>query len=315
MSEPVRTNGSSSSGFPWPNGARCACCVTFDMDAESLIHIEHPEDGDTRISARSMLSYGPHVGIPRIVETYRCLGIKQTFFIPGWCVEKYPRAVETILEGGHELAHHGYLHENPRLQSPQMESEWLDLGIDIIERVTGQKPRGWRAPLYNFSPYSGELLFDRGFLYDASLMGDDRPYMLETRNGLLVELPSHWGMDDWPQFVQSFDLDYMMPIRSPVAGVEIFEQEFAAAREAGALWVPVLHPFVTGRLARWNVFTKLLRRIIDDTDVWVAPMEEIARYVISVHEKCPESIRKDSILLDTAVQDSRARLAEFRGQH
>lgn len=308
-------NAGSASRFPWPDGARCACCVTFDMDAESLIHIEHPEDGHTRISARSMLSYGPNVGIPRIVATYRNLGIKQTFFIPAWCIEKYPRAVETILEGGHEIAHHGYLHENPRLQSPEMEGEWLDLGIDIIERATGQRPRGWRAPLYNFSPNSGELLVDRGFLYDASLMGDDRPYMLESKKGLLVELPSHWGMDDWPQFVQSFDLNYMMPIRSPEAGVAIFEQEFVAAHESGSLWLPVLHPFVTGRLARWRIFTRLLERIAGDSSVWLAPMEEIARYVLSVHEENPASVRKDALLKDSASQDPEARLANFRERH
>jgi peptidoglycan/xylan/chitin deacetylase (PgdA/CDA1 family) len=282
------------------------------MDAESLIHIEHPRDGDTRILARSMLSYGPNVGIPRIVETYRELGIKQTFFIPGWCIEKYPKAIEIILKGGHEIAHHGYLHENPRLQSLQMEGEWLDLGIDIIERSTGRRPRGWRAPLYNFSPNSGDLLVGRGFLYDASLMSDDRPYMLDTSNGLLVELPSHWGMDDWPQFVQSADLNYMMPIRSPEMGVAIFEQEFVAAHEYGALWVPVLHPFVTGRLARWSVFRKLLERIAGDGSVWFAPMEDIARHVLSVHEINPGLVRRDALLREAASQDPKSRLATFR---
>ena len=24
---------------PWPNGAKCAVSITFDMDADSLIHI------------------------------------------------------------------------------------------------------------------------------------------------------------------------------------------------------------------------------------------------------------------------------------
>lgn len=109
--------------FKWPDGKRCACSVTFDMDGESLIHIEHPCDGYTRISARSMLAYGPRVGIPRIVETYRELGIRQTFFIPAWCVEEYTLAMDIILRDGHEIAHHGYLHENPRLQSRDQEAE------------------------------------------------------------------------------------------------------------------------------------------------------------------------------------------------
>ncbi len=78
---------------PWPNDARCACCITFDMDADSLIHLEHPEDGYRRASAISSHQYGPNIAVPRIVETYRILGIRQTFYIPGWCMERYPHAV------------------------------------------------------------------------------------------------------------------------------------------------------------------------------------------------------------------------------
>jgi peptidoglycan-N-acetylglucosamine deacetylase len=48
----------------WPNGARCAC-LTFDMDADSLIHLVHPLDGYRRESDLSMLQYGPQVAIPR----------------------------------------------------------------------------------------------------------------------------------------------------------------------------------------------------------------------------------------------------------
>ena len=78
--------------IPWPNGARCAACVTFDMDADSLVHIGHPTDGHSRVSAISMLQYGPKVAVPRIVDSYAALGIKQTFFIPAWCIETYPVA-------------------------------------------------------------------------------------------------------------------------------------------------------------------------------------------------------------------------------
>jgi peptidoglycan/xylan/chitin deacetylase (PgdA/CDA1 family) len=90
---------------PWPDGARCAVALTFDMDADSILHLEHPEDSISRVSAISMLRYGPEVAVPRIVETYKRFGIKQTFFVPAWCIEQYPRAVETMLEGGHEVAH------------------------------------------------------------------------------------------------------------------------------------------------------------------------------------------------------------------
>ena len=94
--------------IPWPNGAKCAVAITFDMDADSLIHISRPEDSHKRLYPISMGRYGPTVALPRILDTYKRLGIKQSFFIPGWCLEQYPETVEVILKEGHEIGHHGY---------------------------------------------------------------------------------------------------------------------------------------------------------------------------------------------------------------
>lgn len=77
-----------------------------------------------------------------------------------------------MLEDEHEIVHHGCLHENPVALTCEEQAEWMDRAIDVIERMTGQKPQGWRAPLYNFSNHSAEQLVERGFRYDASLMGD-----------------------------------------------------------------------------------------------------------------------------------------------
>ena len=267
----------------WPHGAKCAVAITFDMDAESLIHLDHPADGTSRLSGLSMLRYGPEVGVPRILETYKQLDIQQTFFVPAWCIERYPSAVKAMVDGGHEVAHHGYLHENPVGGSRSDQHYWLKYGIKVIENVTGRRPRGWRAPLYNFSDHSADLLVEEGFLYDASLMGDDVPYVLKTDKGELIELPSHWGMDDWPQYVQSMDLDYMMPIKAASRAVEVYQDEFDAMYEYGGLLVGVWHPFATGRLARWRKVAGLLEYMKSKGDVWFARMEDIARHV----RRCP----------------------------
>ena len=47
-----------ANGIAWPNGARCAACLTFDMDADSLIHVAYPGDGHTKVSAISHFRYG-----------------------------------------------------------------------------------------------------------------------------------------------------------------------------------------------------------------------------------------------------------------
>ena len=267
---------------PWPGNARCAACVTFDIDSESLIHLEHPSDGYLRYGGLSMLQYGPVVGVPRILDTYRNLGIKQTFFIPAWCIERFPDAVKAIVEDGHEVAQHGYLHENPLEASHEENLYWLKRCIKIIENATGQRPRGYRAPLYNFNGDLAEMIIDEGFTYDASLQGDDIPYVLRTAKGDLIEIPAHWGVDDWPQYVQSFDLNYMMPIKAASLGMDVFREEFEAAYKYRGLWLGVWHPFVTGRLSRWDKAEELLSYMQGKGDVWFATMEEIAAHVRKV---------------------------------
>ncbi len=265
------------------------------MDADSLIHLDHPRDGFNRVSGLSMLRYGPEIALPRILETYKRLDIRQTFFVPAWCIETYPHVVEAMVEGGHEVAHHGYIHENPLAGGREEQAYWLNRGIEIIERFTGQRPRGWRAPLYNFSRHSADLLIEAGFVYDASLMGDDVPYILKTDQGELVELPSHWGMDDWPQFVHTMDLDYMMPINAPSRGMEVFREEFEAMWEDGGLWVSVWHPFATGRLARWKQVEKLIAYMREKGDVWFATMEEIAKHIQACRSQGTYTARVDAL--------------------
>ena len=124
-----------------------AVAITFDIDIDSILHLGFPDD------------------------IFSHFGIQQTFFFPAWCMEQYPDLVEYILKGGHEIGHHGYIHESPYHQTPEDELYWLQKGADVIDKMTGQRPRGWRAPLYHMSPGSAEMLIDEGFLYDASLMG------------------------------------------------------------------------------------------------------------------------------------------------
>jgi peptidoglycan/xylan/chitin deacetylase (PgdA/CDA1 family) len=264
---------------PWPDGAKCAVAFTFDMDAESILHLAHPKRAHTMVSTASMLRYGPDVAVPRILDTYRHFGIHQTFFVPAWCAERYPYAVEAMIRDGHEVSAHGYLHEHPNELSDEEERHWLLRSLSALRAISGEKPAGWRAPLYNFSHRSAELLLDAGVSYDASLMGDDVPYLLQTPRGQLLELPSHWGMDDWPPFMHSIDLNFQMPIQSPAHAWETWWDEFEAMWENGGLWVPVWHPFLSGRLARWRHTHAMIERMLDKGRVWFAPMREIAAHV------------------------------------
>ncbi len=265
--------------IPWPNGARCACAITFDMDADSLIHIAKPEDSQNRIYPISMGRYGPTVAIPRILETYRRLGLKQSFFIPGWCMETYPDAVEAMLKDGHEIGHHGWIHEDPIATRGAAQVEAFEKALDTHQRMTGMKPRGYRAPVYNVTDQVLDLLVQHDFRYDSSLMADDIPYEMQTKDGALYEMPVHWGTDDWPPFAHYDEIGYLMPVRGPSAGLEGFWEEFDAQYEAGGFFMLILHPFLTGRLARWRLVEQWLEKTLKDKDVWFARLEDIAEHI------------------------------------
>jgi peptidoglycan/xylan/chitin deacetylase (PgdA/CDA1 family) len=265
--------------IPWPNGARCACAITFDMDADSLIHVARPDDSINRLYPISMGRYGPTVALPRILDTYRRLGLKQSFFIPGWCMDTYPETIEAILKDGHEIGHHGWIHEDPIATDGPAQAEAFGKAMDAHLRHTGTKPRGYRAPVYNVTNQVIDLLVENDFRYDSSLMADDIPYQMTTAQGSLYEMPVHWGTDDWPPFAHYDEIGYMMPVRGPSAGLQGFWEEFEAQYETGGFFMLIVHPFLTGRLARWRLVEKWLEETLETRDVWFARLEDIADHL------------------------------------
>ena len=264
---------------PWPNDARCAVSFTWDMDADSILHLAHPDDADTRVATMTDLRFGAEVAVPRICRVFESYGLKVSFFVPAWCIEEHPAAVERMLEGGHEIAHHGYMHELPNTFTKEREAYWTQRSTDIIERVTGKKPAGYRAPWGAYSKHTTDILTEAGFLYDSSLLGDDVPYVIKDRSGReLIEIPVKWSIDDWPHYEHSGDLDYMMPISAPQRAKEVFMSEFEAAWKYKAFWQCVWHPFVSGRIARLDSIATIIEDMQDKGEVWFATLEEVATH-------------------------------------
>lgn len=263
---------------PWPNGARVAVAVTFDIDIDSILHLAFPDEAHKMVATQSLMRY-ERIAVKRIVDIFDHFGIQQTFFFPAWCMEQYPDLVEYILKGGHEIAHHGYIHESPYDQSPEDELYWLQKGAHIIEKMTGQRPRGWRAPLYHMSPASADMLIDEGFLYDASLMGDDVPYLLRSTKGDLIEIPSYWALDDWSHYAYVEEFSYRSTMKAPDEAMNVFMAEFDAAWKHRASWVSVWHPMVSARLARADRIVTMIEQMLEKGDVWFATMEQIANHI------------------------------------
>ncbi|HEX6793885.1 MAG TPA: polysaccharide deacetylase [Casimicrobiaceae bacterium] len=281
--------------IPWPNGNRCAVALSWDVDADSGLNYRYPDTADNLVASQSQVRFGPTVAMPRLIEVLRRLEMQQTFFVPGWVIDRYPAAVDLILENGHELALHGYLHERSNELSREDEAAVLARSIHAFVRRAGARPRGWRAPAFAFSRHSLELLIGAGFDYDSSLMGDEIPYVLEGTAGRLIELPVDWTFDDWPHYMHNRDFGYAMPIAAPERAMEVFRSAFDAAHRYGALMITVWHPFLSGRLARLHAIVELVEYMRETGGAWFARLDQICDHVQGMIDEQRWSPRIDTI--------------------
>jgi len=269
----------------WPHGHRAAASFTFDVDAESAVLSASP-GSETRAGIMSHQSYGPLVGVPRILSILQRHGVTATFFVPGFTAERYPRVIRDIVEAGHEVAHHGYLHEPLAGVDAETEAGYLDRGLETLERVAGVRPVGYRAPMWEPTWSTPRLLAERGFLYDSSLMDADVPYELAVSGvrgvGSVVEIPIQWALDDWEQYCFLPGVSGEGLIESPTKAEEIWTLELDALRDVGGCFVLTNHPFLTGRPSRAAVLDRLISRALEHGDVWVANMRQIADHVRSL---------------------------------
>jgi peptidoglycan/xylan/chitin deacetylase (PgdA/CDA1 family) len=263
----------------WPDGHRAAASFAFDVDAESALLFGAPEVAG-RAGVMSHQSYGPLVGVPRILSLLEKHQVRATFFVPGYTAERYPTVVRDIVGAGHEIGHHGYLHEPLEGIDEETEAGYLDRGLAALWDVADVRPVGYRAPMWEPTWATPRLLAERGFLYDSSLMDADVPYELATgtEQGPIVEIPIQWALDDWEQYCFLPGLSGSGLIESPAKSEELWRLELDAMREAEGCYVLTAHPFLTGRPSRAAVIDRLIARALEYGDVWVASLGEIAEH-------------------------------------
>ena len=244
----------------WPQEIQCVALLTFDVDGPSASINRNP-DAVNMPSLMSMGEYGPNVATPRILDLLDRYDIKCSFFIPGYVAEAHQDLVRDIVGRGHEIGHHGYMHEPPATLDPVQEMEVLKKGIAILNRTSGNRPLGYRSPGWELSARSLEYLATLGFKYDSSLMGDDAPYYVDTPKGSLVELPIHWLLDDAPHFSYAPASQRMSPMKSPGEVYQSWTAEFDGLYRYGRSFHLTMHPHIIGRPGRLLMLEKLINYI------------------------------------------------------
>lgn len=257
----------------WPGGARMAVLLSFDVDNETL----WLRNGDTNISGLSQGEYGSRVALGRILRLLDKHDLPASFFGPAVSFSLAPQMIEAIQASGrHEIGVHGWIHERNAELEREDEARLLRMAVDRMTELTGKAPVGYRAPSWNFSENTLRLLLEMGFLYDSSLMADDRPYEL-LANGKptgLVELPVDWILDDAP---------LMNPLgdrySSPREVLQVYKDEFDVAYREGTMFLLTMHPHLIGHRSRIVILEALIAHIRSRKDVWFGTHEAAVRWV------------------------------------
>lgn len=256
---------------------RLTVALTFDFDAESL-WLYNPNSASP--SAVSRGTYGVLEGIPRILRLLSKYDLPSTFFIPGYTADHHPDVVRSIAAAGHEIGHHGYLHEPPNFLPPEEERVVIERGLEALERVVGKRPKGFRSPSAELSNATLSLLTEYGFDYDSSQFGADHPYWVEDsgKRIKLVEIPIAIELTDSCHFMFLISPVTFPGLSSPSKVEEIWRGDFDGLYEenSDACYVLTMHPQIIGRPHRIQMVERTIQYMLEHDGVWFAQMSDIS---------------------------------------
>ena len=157
------------------------------------------------------LDYRVHIGVDYLLEQCEKHKIKATFFILGWIAERSPDLIKKIHHQGHEIASHGYSHTPIDLLTPESFEEDLQKSLEILERITGEKILGYRAPSFSITKKTSwaiDILKKYGLKYDSSVFITQHP---------------DYGISDFPKEITELGEDFVeIPMqKSSVYGVQL----------------------------------------------------------------------------------------------
>ena len=178
------------------------------------------------------------------------------------------RPSASIRDAGHEIAHHGYLHEGARSAPDEAtEERRLLRGLEALDAVAGVRPIGYRAPNWELSYALPALLASHGFRYDSGLMDADHPYRLAVAPSRARRPSSSCPATGASTTGSRTTTCRASPARAsspaPPTSSPAGPLELEALVEEGGLFMLTNHPFVSGRASRaaaWSGSSPARRR-------------------------------------------------------
>jgi putative urate catabolism protein len=283
----------------WPGQARIAvqfvlnyeeggenCVLHGDAGSEQFLsEMFNPASYPARhLSMEGIYEYGSRVGAWRILREFEKRGLPLTVFGVATALQRHPELTAAFKELGHEIACHGLRWIHYQDVHEAAEREHMRLAMEIIERMTGDKPVGWYTG--RDSPNTRRLVVDHGgFEYDSDYYGDDLPFWMKvkkTGGEVVPHLVVPYTLDandmrfSLPQGFSQAE-DFFIYLR------DSFDALYAEGDERPKMLSVGMHCRLLGRPGRIGALQRFLDHVQKHDRVWVCRRADIARHWKATH--------------------------------
>jgi len=273
-----------------PHDARIIVCLQIAVEhyvgptirAHVSIAPAFPEEaisqGKINYIGLSWQDYGGNAGLPRLMRILDKYGVPATGAVNGVMVERYPDLIREFARAGHEVCGHSWAQDVREFTlSEEEERENIRRCVEIITRVTGERPYGWVSPGGQLSERTLVLLAAEGFTYSLDFKDDDVPYIVEVDGHRIVAIPNPYDINDIQVYARSGN--------PPEAYVSVFQRAFDILYEEGAeqpkIINSIMHPPLFGRPFGAWALEEVIQYAKRFPKVWFARRREVADWVLS----------------------------------
>ena len=287
----------------WPGQARVALQFVLNYEEGGENAVLHGDGGseqflsemfnppsftERHMSMEGIYEYGSRVGVWRILREFEKRGLPLTVFGVGMALQRHPELTAAFVELGHEIACHGWRWISYQNLDEATEREHMRLGLDAIEKLTGNRPLGWYTG--RDSPQTRRLVADDGgLLYDSDYYGDDLPLWMKVKrsDGTVVPrlvVPYTLDTNDMrfalPQgFAQAED--FYIYLRDSFDA--LYAEGDPNGENAPKMMSIGMHCRLLGRPGRLVALQRFLDHVAKHDKVWVCRRVDIARHWQATH--------------------------------
>ena len=216
------------------------------------------------------------VGLPSMLELFAKHEVKITYFVEGWSAKQYPNEMQRVLQGGHSIGMHGWMHEVwHELEEDEM-NQLANQATAAIQNATQyQYPIAFRAPGGLTTATTIQKLHQLGYTIDASRLppspknmeGDDI-----TRTTNLCNIPFDWETVDATHWLWD-------KAKSCVVVEKLWKQVLDSASQDNSqnnkVVVFIWHPHIMGiSTERIQVGDSILQYVKDHSQMEISTIEQ-----------------------------------------